>query len=88
MVLFTYNLLLKALEEKGKPVSLDDISNQVSGDYMVVMDDIKKNLDILERKKLIEKNLEKDHYVFSVNKKLDANEILKEHPDIFEHSLE
>lgn len=87
---FTYSLLQKALESKGRPVDLDEILEQVSGKYVVLVDEVKSGLQFLERKGLVKKEFDarKKRYFFNVRKKgMKGHDILRDHTDVFEGTV-
>ncbi len=87
---FTYSLLQKALEAKGRPVDMDEILEQVSGKYFVLLDEIKSGLQFLERKGLIKKEFDarKKKYFFDLRKRgMNGSDILRNHTDVFESSV-
>ena len=88
MPLFTYNLLKKALETKGRPVSMREIFDQVSGKYTVHMENIIHGLEVLQNKGLIDSEVKGSVRLFLIRKPLESLDILSDHTDVFENSLE
>jgi len=86
---FTYNLLLKALDNKGRPVNVEEIMEQVSRKYFVVPENVRAGLNFLEQRGIIEKRFDYDQkaYMFNVTHRMDSNQIIVEHPEILEGSL-